>query len=238
MLIMGYPQFDTQDDAGIGEGIPPIPEWQLDSGIHGNLSIDIDLDDEVENVFLRLRGVFHLAQTVPLPTTRLHDLTCFVVHRLLLSAQDERHPPSPISECIRYSIILYMLIIHGPTYYSHVVMLNTMVLRLMDHLREWDSTPRVLGSIDVWFLGIGLVASAGTLHYDWFLQRAQTMTETFPLVDCDDVISRIKNTLWLETTQGESLFRCHWDFIFNNPMAPSSAICFLHGNNQTGLSLS
>ncbi|EHK99359.1 hypothetical protein M7I_4763 [Glarea lozoyensis 74030] len=30
MLVMGHPQFETQDDLGFGHGIPPISEWQLE----------------------------------------------------------------------------------------------------------------------------------------------------------------------------------------------------------------
>lgn len=236
MLIMGYPQFDTQDDAGIGDGIPPIPEWQLDSTMHVDLfEIGLDIDGEVRNVFLRLRSVFQLAQTIPFPTTRLHDLTCFVVHRLLLSTPDKT-PPSTITQCLRYSVILYMLIIHGPTYYSHAVILNTMVLRLIVHLQERDSISRDLDSLDVWLLGIGMVASVDTSHYDWFSKRAQSLIQSFPLADCDDALSHIKNTLWLDTIQGESLFRCHWNSAFSCSGAPkSSGVCSLSTDIHAGL---
>ncbi|KAI6779382.1 uncharacterized protein J7T54_005196 [Emericellopsis cladophorae] len=31
MIVTGAPQFDTQDDAGIGDGIPTLSDWQIDA---------------------------------------------------------------------------------------------------------------------------------------------------------------------------------------------------------------
>ena len=217
MLIRGNPQFETQDDFGIGDGIPPIPEWQLDSTVlHGNRSPinSIHVDSAVRNVFFRLRNVFQRAQRISLPATRLHDLTCFVVHRLLLSALDmanSQAPPS--SECIRYAIILYMFTIQGPTYYSHVVILNTMVIRFMEQLKQLDSEPYVYDSLDVWFVAIGMVASIGTIHYPFFMERAQLIAASLQLKDWSQTLTRIESILWLKTLQGESIFRPHWDVI-------------------------
>jgi hypothetical protein len=215
MLVMGHPQFETQDDVGIGDGIPPIPEWQLDStSLHDDLSDlgSIDVDYAVRNVFIRLRNAFQRSQRIPFPTTRLHDLTCFVVHRLLLTANPQS---SPITECIRYGIILYMFITQGPTYYSHAVILNTIVTRFMEHLKQLELTPRLHDSLDVWFLAIGMVASAGTTHYQWFMERAQAMAVSLQLGSWDDILVCTKSILWLETLQGEDTFRPHWDAILN-----------------------
>jgi hypothetical protein len=219
MLIMGHPQFETQDDVGIGDGIPPIPEWQLDStALHDDLSelSSIDIENPVRNVFARLRNVFQRAQRIPFPTTRLHDLTCFVVHRLLLSASDTANPQSsPITECIRYAIILYMFIIQGLTYYSHAVIFNTIVTRFMEHLKQLESTPCIYDSLDVWLLAIGMGASTGTTHYRWFMERAWAMAASLQLGNWNDALARIKRVLWLETLQGEDIFRPHWDAILS-----------------------
>lgn len=221
MLIMGHPQFETQDDVGIGDGIPPIPEWQLDSTALHDSSLNLsnfEVDDAVENVFIRLRNVFQRAQRIPFSTTRLHDLTCFVVHRLLLSAPDTEDPrlsPSPITECIRYAIILYMFIIHGPTYYSHAVILNTMVTLFMEQFRQLEKTPRVYDSLDVWLFAIGMVASTGTTNYQWFKEKARAIAASLQLDNCDDALFHIKSVLWLETLQGEDIFRPHWEAILS-----------------------
>ncbi|KAJ5102021.1 hypothetical protein NUU61_004243 [Penicillium alfredii] len=215
MLVMGHPQFETQDDVGIGEGIPPIPEWQLDSGVlYNDISEPcmMDVDYEVKNVFIRLRNVFQRAQQIPFPTTQLHDLTCFVIHRLLLSASDKTNP---LTECIRYTIILYMFTIHGPTYYSHAIIQNTIVTRLMKHLMQLDSTPSIHESLDAWFVAIGMVASSGTAHYLWFMEIARGIAESLQLRDSTDALVHIKSVLWLDSAHGEDIFQPHWNAILD-----------------------
>ena len=217
MLIMGHPQFETQDDVGIGDGMPPIPEWQLDStAVRDDLSEldNIDVDYAVRNVFIRLRNVFQRAQRIPFATTRLHDLACFVVHRLLPSASDTVTPQSSlITECIRYAVILYMFIIQGPTYYSHEVILNSIVTRFVEYLIQLQATPRVYDSLDVWLFAVGIVASTGTIHYQWFRERARAMTASLWLGTWDDALVLIKSVLWLDTPQGEDIFRSSWDAV-------------------------
>ncbi|SPO00304.1 uncharacterized protein DNG_03149 [Cephalotrichum gorgonifer] len=224
MLVMGHPQFDTQDDAGIGDGIPPIPEWQLDlAAPYDNISElgDVDADYEVRNVFLRLRNIFQRAQRIPLPPTRLHDLACFVIHRLLPSASHTEDPrSSPITECIRFGIILYMFIIQGPTYFSHAVILNAVVTRLTKHLRRLESIPRPYDSLDVWLLAVGMVASTGTGHYRGFVERSRAVALSLDPGDWNDAFARVRNVLWLETAQGEDTFRSHWDAMLGAAKPP------------------
>ncbi|RMZ46129.1 hypothetical protein AFCA_003248 [Aspergillus flavus] len=228
MIVMGHPQFETQDDVGIGDGIPPILEWQMDpTALYDDLSelISMEVDYAVRNVFVRLRSAFQQAQRIHFPTTRLHDLTCFVIHRLLLTAPDtESSHSSSITECIRYAIILYMFIIHGPTYYSHAAMMHSIVIRFIDQLKQLESTPRVYGSLDAWLLAIGLVASTGTPDYQWFIERARIMAASLRLSNWNDVLVRIKCILWMETLQGEDIFRPHWDAIFSTMNHPGACI--------------
>lgn len=232
MLIMGQPQFETQDDLGIGDGIPPIPEWQFDSTIPEGELFDIEniqLDYSVKNVFSRLRNVFHRARTIPFPATQLHDLTCFVIHRLLLSAPASislYH--SSMTECIRYGIILYMFITQGPTYYSHAVILNTIVVRYMENLENLTPVPRVYDSLDVWFVTIGMVASLGTTHQPWFMEKAEEIAASLQLSSFNDILVHLKAVLWLEKPQGEDVFRAHWDVALSTtvqPIQPDLLMC-------------
>ncbi|KAG7125995.1 hypothetical protein HYQ44_001035 [Verticillium longisporum] len=158
MLIMGHPQFETQDDAGIGDGIPPIPEWQLEPVGLDDCHVDLapyEIDYAVSNVVGRLRSVFRQAEQVHFSTTRLHDLTCFVVHRLLRTSPDPpMSAPSPMSQCLRYATALYMFIIQGPTYYPHTVIMGDVIRKLIENREQLDPSP-----FDIWIFTIGLAAS-------------------------------------------------------------------------------
>lgn len=244
MLVKGHPQFETQDDDGIGYGIPPIPEWQLEPSalLEESDWLGLDIDFAVWNVFVRLRAVFQRAQRTPLSTTRLHDLTCFVVHRLLLSATPDtlNRQSLTVSECIRYGIILYMFITQGPTYFSHAVILDALVDRFAEHVNRLGSIPRVLvihGSLDLWLLAIGMVASAGTAKYHWFAERAQATFTSLHLGSWDEALVRIKSVLWLDTPHGEDIFRPHWDAFLgvSNQSTPAELTMCLSPTNTTGI---
>ncbi|KAH6626735.1 hypothetical protein B0J18DRAFT_396003 [Chaetomium sp. MPI-SDFR-AT-0129] len=222
MLIMGSPQFGTQDDTGTGPGIPPIPEWQLGSAAaseglleFGNLGIA----PEIRNIFLRLRAVFKRAEQIPFTSTRLHDLTCFVIHRLLPPASGTTNDSSPLTECVRYATILYMFIIHGPTYFTHAVIFSRILHQFIFFLGEEESLesyPR----LRLWFFGIGLVAAAGTPHYPALAQTARATAAAMGLGEWDDVFTQIREVLWLQTPQSVATFRSHWDVIFQPAESP------------------
>ncbi|KAJ5217783.1 uncharacterized protein N7469_011408 [Penicillium citrinum] len=210
MLVMGHPQFETQDDIGVGDGIPPIPEWQIEAtSSRDSLEnlIDMEISDDMMNVLNRLHKVFQRANRVSFTNTQLHDLTCYVVHRLLLSTPDAWVSDlSPMTESIRYTILLYLFIVQGPTYYSHAVMLNTLVTRLIQSLQQLQFTPHKIGSLDVWFTLIGMVASVGTTHYLWFSGKARELTDTLHIKSASEVLDKAKSFLWLDVSQGDYIF--------------------------------
>ncbi|KAK4165319.1 hypothetical protein QBC43DRAFT_31964 [Cladorrhinum sp. PSN259] len=232
MLVNGHPQFQTQDDTGIGDGIPPIHEWQLewtefDDDLYEINSLEVD--HAVKNVFTRLRTVFQRARRIPLPTTNcLHDLTCFVVHRLLLSAPGtEAAQLSPITECIRYAIILYMLISQGPTYYSHAVFMESITARFIGHLERFELTGRQFDSLDVWLVSVGMVASTGTPRYSLFMDGARFLATSLQLRNWEDIFVHIRRVLWLELEGGEDHFRSYWDTVLGmgDPSTPPLSEC-------------
>jgi hypothetical protein len=215
LLIMGHPQFSTQDDFGGGDGLKPIPEWHCEGTAlhHDPLSdLRIDIDSDVGNVLIRLREVFRRTQKTGLPTPRLHDLTCFVIHRLLLTAPGHNVPQfsSSITECLRYAVVLYMFIIHGPTYYSHAAIMNTMSTRFLENLRYLRKTPYVDASYHTWLLSIALVAASSHADCQWISERAKTAANSLKLGTWDNVLAHIRTFLWLETPQAEVIFRHPW----------------------------
>lgn len=226
MLVNGHPQFETQDDSGIGDGIPPIPEWQLDWDDFDDNLYDLEMlevDHAVKNVFARLRTVFQRARRIPLPTTNcLHDLTCFVVHRLLLTAPGvETDQPSPVTECIRYAIILFMLICQGPTYYSHAVFMESIVVRFIDYLGQLELTSDQLDSLHVWLVSVGMVTSTGTPHYHSFMEGARSLAASLQIKNWDDIFVHIKRVLWLDSRGAQELFRSYWDSVLGMGQPPS-----------------
>ncbi|KAK7450247.1 hypothetical protein Landi51_05318 [Colletotrichum acutatum] len=219
MIVTGLPQFETQNDVGVGGGVPTPPEWQIDPSVFdSNLSHlgDVRIETEVENVLIRLRSIFRRAQQVPLQPTRLHDLSCFVIHRLLLSAPEAVEPYSASSESIRLATILYIFIIQGPTYYSHAVVFNTIVNRLMENLGDLVPHAHSCNSIFVWLLTIGMVASQGTQHYHWLTGLASDVVALTRETSWVSILAHLKGVLWLDIVHGEDIFRPHWETIFGS----------------------
>jgi hypothetical protein len=217
MLITGIPQFETQDDFGTERGIASIPQWYLEPPIRRSYPSSLKAlmtDETVCNAFIRLRNVFERAQDVPLSTTQLHDLTCFVIHRLLPSASGSTITfASPLTECMCYGIILYMLIIHGTTYYPHTFMLDQVLTRFETQLELLETDFRAHDSLSVWLLTIGMAASIGTEHYHQLAGRARVVAASLELSGWNEVTTHIENVLWLKTSQDEQRFRPHWDNI-------------------------
>ncbi|KAK1968299.1 hypothetical protein LY78DRAFT_679461 [Colletotrichum sublineola] len=227
MIVTGQPQFETQDDAGIGDGVPPPPEWQLDSTAFQEDTSEIgdaEMDYTVRDVAVRLRNIFRRAQQVPLAPTRLHDITCFVIHRLLLSIPHGTDTLSPASECIRNAIILYMFIIQGPTYYSHAVIFNTILGRFMNHLAQLHAARHEYGSLDVWLLTIGMAASYGTEYYGWITSRLRDVVRATHLTCWDDALVHARGLVWLETRRSDEAFRHHWDAFSGVASQPPSPV--------------
>ncbi|KAI9150299.1 hypothetical protein HJFPF1_10058 [Paramyrothecium foliicola] len=215
MLVSGYPRFSTQDDKGVGDGIPPIAEWQADHQLLDKEVVDIigcDVDQEVLNVLTRLRRIFQRAELTPIQPTQLHDLTCFIVHRLLPTREGEAmNEQTLITECIRDAILLFMFVTQGPTYYSHTVILDTIIARQMANINLLDSGKCERNSLDVWFVAIGLVAAVESLQYQWWIERATSIALQLGIGSWLEVLCHIKSILWLQTPHGEKSFQIHWD---------------------------
>ncbi|EWZ86251.1 hypothetical protein FOCG_13178 [Fusarium oxysporum f. sp. radicis-lycopersici 26381] len=214
LLVTGSPQYAIQDDLGIGDGVGPTLQWLLASSfleIQDPVVDTLHLDRDIADILTRLRGIFHQPNALSLLGTELHDLTCFVVHKLLLI------PPltdSPQSECLRCAMTLYMLIIHGTTYYTHTELANSIIQRLKSQLQPLaGKTGNVfLGSLQIWVLSVTIVSATDPTDIQWLIYAAKIAANAMSLQSWDDVVVHLQNILWLETERAD-VFRQQWEAI-------------------------
>lgn len=233
MLVMEDPQFPIKEDAGDGDGISAIPQWQLaltDAETQGESLATLNVTPAMNDTLSRLRRILHHPWHSSLTNTQLHDLTCFIVHKLLLlppltdTSTDADANPSrwAASECLRYATALYMLILHGTTYYSHVGLANAIIRQLRYHLVALQEaaaismTARAPSPLEIWALSVGMVATTGNgLHRDheWFMDRARASAAALGVSKWDDVVPHLQAILWVRMPQ-EELFRQEWERAF------------------------
>lgn len=219
MILACTPQFPTQDDFGHGNGIGPIPQWQLAAAMPQSpvLCLEgIDVDPAILDIFVRVRDVLRM----DLQGTDLHDLTCFVLHKLLLLPPFATETPSntpAISECLRNATALFMLLLHGATYYSHHHLTITLLSQLKMQLHQLIGTEYIYSDLGVWILSVGMASSSGpaTAGYSqWFSDQAYVAKSALGMRTWDDVLVRLENVLWVKTwRQGGEFFRRGWEEI-------------------------
>src|SRR5690606_38116365 len=118
------------------------------------------------------------------------------------------------------------------------VILDSIVDRLMEHVQKLGSIPRVLvihGSLDLWLIAIGMVASTATAKYRWFAEKAQATFTSLYMGSWNQVLARIKSVLWLDTPRGESVFRPHWDAFLVRPNRSISAELAIRSTPASGI---
>ncbi|UKZ97060.1 uncharacterized protein TrAFT101_011829 [Trichoderma asperellum] len=218
MLVMGAPQFPAKDDFGHGDGISPIPQWQLvsaDAEAPDGIFDDLNINPALGSILSRLRTIFQDPRHSNLTNTALHDLTCYVIHRLLLLPPliDENPMHSAASECLRYAAALYMLIIHGTTYYSHAGLAHILIFQLRYNLTVLAGTNYMYEPHIIWALSVGMVSTIGREGHQWFLEQSSTVSETLNLTTWEDVLMRLHSILWIRVPQ-EELFRQTWKEVF------------------------
>lgn len=216
MLVTGAPQFPTQDDTGHGNGIDPTAQWQLVSKTAetpGLIFCNDDLDPAMSMILLRLRTIFYQQRQRPLTSTDLHDLTLFVIHKLLLL------PPflptasrrSLTSECLRYAMVLYMLVIHGTTYYSLQVITTTTLSKLDAHMTALaEFSDQVPSALRLWIAIVSMAARSGAADSDLHEPQARQAAKEMGLKSWDDVASNLESVLWMDTPQ-DRLFQHVWE---------------------------
>ncbi|RGP80083.1 hypothetical protein FLONG3_1854 [Fusarium longipes] len=211
LLVTGSPQYPTQDENGTGDGVNPTLQWTLSSSFLETpdpVVRTLDLEPEIAQVLIRLRGIFHQPNASSLLATELHDLTCYVVHKLLLMPS---YTTSPHSECLRCAMVLYMLTIHGTTYYTHTELANNIVQLLKDHLQPLAGKigHGSFGSLQIWVLSVAIASATEPTEVQWLTYAARIASSAMGLRTWDDVVIHLKDILWLDTERGD-VFRHEW----------------------------
>lgn len=228
MLVMGSPQFQAQECLDLAEEVDPMSQWGLNP-LYANqestfcqLSLDgLEVDPTVRSILDRLRAIFtqsgpeNLQHTAPLSIPDRQDLASFVIHKLLLMQPVLTSQKTSVSESIRYATCIYMFLLHGPTYYSHMAILKSLVLQLELHLTSMMSSQGFHDPLSVWLLSIGMVASIGTEENHWFVTQATRISEILGLQSWEAVEGRLKTILWLDDKCGV-MFRQSWEQIVNS----------------------
>ena len=218
MVVTQLPQFKTQVDGSSDNGIAPIPQWhEASSNLH-DLNMPL-LDPDIEDVFSRLHNLFDSSQ-YSLSSTDLHDLTCYVVHRLLhwspQTQLDDLALDLSTSGIVRYGMILYMLIIQGPTYFSHARLQYAITLKLQAQMEHtWLKRLCNHGSLALWLLSVGMVASEGTPEEQWFIEQTRIAAMALSLNLPDEIELHLREIIWLDSPIAASLFRQKWIDLWN-----------------------
>lgn len=222
MIVMQSPQFGTQDNNGCGDGIAPIQDWyKATDNVHISTPTILDtplLDPDITDILCRLHNLFDQNQYT-LTSTDLHDLTCYVVHKLLLWAPQPQLVQLPcdlvISGIVRHALVLYMLIIHGPTYFSHARLQYATALKLQAQLEHiWYTILLSHSSLTMWLLSVGMAASDGTPEGQWFNSQARTAARTLNLQTWDDVVVCLQEIVWLDLHKAEIIFQQKWQEVW------------------------
>ncbi|KAJ4378559.1 hypothetical protein N0V86_006266 [Didymella sp. IMI 355093] len=210
--------FPIQDDFGSSDGIAPIPQWyRASSTINDAVSTVLDtplLDPEIADVLCRLHNLFDSSQ-YNLTSTDLHDLTCYAVHKLLLWEPwlqvDGVVCDLAASSIVRHATVLYLLIIHGPTYFSHTRLQYATALKLQAQMEYiWFNMLLNHGALTLWLLSVGMVASDGTPECQWFMSQARKAAEALDLRTWDNIVIRLRDIVWLDSAASDPFFQQKW----------------------------
>jgi hypothetical protein len=211
MIVTQYPQFTTQDETGNGDGISPISQWHEAVELCDDFDFSMLLDPVIDDILRRLGSLFHNPEHFALSTPEFHDLICFVLHRLL-TFEATGSLQNGVSESVRVATALYLLILHGPTYFSHAGLQYQLVQELMGCLdgsfTEISSTHVALAT---WLISVGLVATKDTPQNLWFKAKASESAQILGVHDWNGLLNCLRAVLWMPKDHTEQEFRGAWE---------------------------
>lgn len=109
---------------------------------------------------------------------------------------------------------LYMLVIHGTTYYSHMPLANRIMNQLKNHLEALAQTSFIHDPSWLWLLSIGTVTTMSVADYQWLTDQALIASRGLELYTWKHVCRHLQSILWMETHRGD-IFRQKWEEILS-----------------------
>ena len=111
-------------------------------------------------------------------------------------------------------MVLYMLIIHGTTYYTHTELANNIIQQLKGHLQSLAGRigNLLFDSLQLWVLSVAIVSATDPTELQRLNLAAKIAANAMGLQTWDDVVIHLKRILWLESERAE-VFRFQWDGI-------------------------
>lgn len=197
---MQSPQFST-DNHGDAEGLPAISQWyksSFDTACpYSPFLPGLEVEEDILFIMTRLKDILHQDDMGSLSSNEFHDLTCFVMHRLLELSGPTTARRSSVSESIRLALALFMLTIHGPTYFSHAHLHQNLVSQLKDQAQNsLDVLIRRNESLALWILFVGMANAYGSSGYLWFYQKAHLLIKDTTLITSESMRSKLREVLW------------------------------------------
>jgi hypothetical protein len=104
-----------------------------------------------------------------------------------------------------------MLILQGPTYFSHARLQYAITLKLQAQMEHnWLKMLSNYGSLALWLLSVGMVASEGTPEEQWFIEQTRIAAVALSLNFPDDFELHLREIIWLDSPIAASLFQQKW----------------------------
>lgn len=230
LLVTGYPQFQLHDDTCYSEEATLTNNTkETNTRVHDELDFAaMDIDPAVASVLTRLRDTLHRGGTQATPNNSTissisdrQDVASLAIHRLLLitPCPVEMDSDSAItSETIRYGASIFMFIVHGPTYYSHLSILKELVCKLKSCLTSMLAAQGSHPTLMLWLVSVGMISSIGTQENEWFIFQASIISLKLGYWKWEDVETSLKRVLWHDGTAG-TMFQQAWRPILDSGMS-------------------
>ena len=224
MLVTEAPQFPLIAEPSIESNLSTEELFATNIwGLSDNDHVHAAIEPEILETFALIQTFFARKQLKPQRSVALHDVTGFIVQKLLLCTPLTNlgkdmdvalsKSPSPLSKCFSFSLALYMLFVHGRTYYSHADLAQRLAAEVREHWaltlqQSWCYT--TFNILRPWILSVSLVAVEKPSNYEWFQEEARNAADALGLSTWEDVLLHLERVLWWSSLECSEFVRQSW----------------------------